>query len=73
MRNGAAGCFLAGSGKELFDALPPALMSHPKGSVYLVIVAACAQVKTELENLPMDQVIRLAALIRCPAARRFKA
>ncbi|KJA12583.1 hypothetical protein HYPSUDRAFT_60352, partial [Hypholoma sublateritium FD-334 SS-4] len=36
------------------------------GSIYLITIMACAQIKGHLKRLSADQVIRLAALIRCP-------
>jgi hypothetical protein len=37
-----------------------------KGSIYLLALLASAQGKSAMLKLPMDQIIRLGSLIRCP-------
>ena len=41
------------------------------GSIYLLAILACAQAKSALLKLPMDQIIRLGSQIRCPSPGKF--
>lgn len=47
------------------------MFSFLTGSIYLLAILACAQAKSALLKLPMDQIIRLGSLIRCPTPGKY--
>lgn len=66
IKDGAAYCILAASGAFCYMGLQNSILISYVGSIYLLAILACAQVRTAISGMSTCQIIRLGALLRCP-------